>query len=81
MGQGSVVRSDNVLPGPGPHHNAPPVSAHPRVHHRDKDRMFRPVADGLNQPVAGLPESKVRGLCSLSPTEIPIFNRITGKIR
>ena len=56
MGQCPIVRGNDVLSGLCADRNAPPVRPYPGIHHGDEHRILRPVGDGLDQPVAGLPD-------------------------
>ena len=54
-GECAVVRRYYILAGFCLGHNASPCGSDSRIYHGDKYGSLRPVAYGLNQPVAGLP--------------------------
>ena len=55
MGEGAVVRGDNILSGVRFGNNALPVGTNTRIHNGDKDGVLRPVGDCLDQAIACLP--------------------------
>lgn len=56
VGQGAVVRRDDVVPAAGLGHDAAPVAAHAWVHHAHEHAALGPVLHRLDQAVAGLPD-------------------------